>query len=198
MIRYPAKSVVTGLHLQRGLLLVPVQALNHSTQTLPPARLTAPHSIGVFEGNGTPELAFEMGFVTVSGQPRLSPDCANRVALSASLGNDALNGPWWVLGSLAGLLGNESLGEAWVRHEELLSNPRDIHRHILGEARRVRLSTGLPVQALSQEQSRSMKAMLPDWPAADVWEDFIAGCKILGPDGEVLADRYRSAASFSL
>lgn len=196
VIRYPARSVVTGLHLPHGLLLAPIKALEDAVAALPSARLTTPHGIGTFTGNQIPEIAFETGFLIASRRTASSPPAARRLALSASLGTDALNGPWWVLGSLAGLLRKDSLGEAWVRHEALLSRPRDIQRHISGEARRVRLETGLPVQELSQDQSRVMKAMLPDWTAEDIWQDYISGCRALGTDGGALADRYEYAVRY--
>lgn len=177
---FPARAEVTGLFVTHGAVLIPAAHLQGSG-TLPEPALSFPYSIGQLSGNATPESAFGQGFLTTSG---IAPDTKaeqSRLALAASLGTEALNGGWWVLGALSGLQKEANLTSDWSRHEDLLANPRDTARRIATLSRHVRLETGLPVRPLSHAQSRALKAMLPSWPASDMWERFVRDCVSLDP-----------------
>ena len=191
---FAARSEVTGLFVTRAAVLIPT-ALLPGSGTLPEPALTFPYSVGSLSGNDTPESAFRQGFLTTKG---INPDTnaeRSRLALAASLGSEALNGGWWVLGALSGLQKDPNLTKDWSRHEDLLSNPKDTARRIAALSRHVRLETGLPVQPLSHAQSRALKAMLPSWPASDIWERFVRDCVLLDPELENTARAHHRAAS---
>ena len=134
----------------------------------------------MFGGNTSPEMAFETGFAAMSGRDATTDREKDRLALQASLGTDSQNGTWHVLGGFSALSGALSVAEVWPHHAGLLDAPNETHHHIEGEARRVREETGLPVRALSQKESRAIKAMLSTWPPAESWSDFAAACDDLG------------------
>lgn len=191
---FAARAQVTGLFVTHGAMLIPATLLQGSGR-LPEPALSFPYSVGSLLGNTTPESAFGQGFLTTSG---INPDTnaeRSRLALAASLGTEALNGGWWVLGALSGLQKDANLTSDWSRHEDLLSNPKDTARRIAALSRHVRLETGLPVQPLSHAQSRALKAMLPSWPASDMWEGFVRDCTSLDPRLENAAHAYHRAAS---
>lgn len=194
-IGFPSRSLVTGLFLTSGAVLVPAKLLQ-TAESVPTPTFVLPHSVGRFAGNETPELAFGNGYTTTFGRVAQTVEKRQRLGLAASLGTEALNGYWWILGALAGLLPQAlPVHEAWVRHENLLSAPNDLPRHLEGESRRVRLATDMPVWALSQSDSRTLKAMLPEWPPSDMWQDFVSACKDFSPDLDSVAERYTRAAS---
>jgi len=193
VLGFPSRSVVTGLYIKQGAVLVPTVHLKN-VATLPAPSLIAPHSVGDFMGNETPTLAFENGYANTVEAAETDLAARNRLALAASMGTEALNGGWWVLGAMSRLLPSLSLEEAWKRHEELLVSPQDMSQHLETEARRVRLETGVPVSALSHAKSRALKAMLPNWPPSDMWDRFAHDCSALGPDTQTVAQRYLRAA----
>lgn len=195
---FPSRSLVTGLAVARGLRLIPVDRLRDEDEALPAPALIVPRGIGHYAANDSPQRAFHAGFACAAAQPLPPPgsDAArNRLALAASLGADALNGVWWVLGALSGLAGRDGPQAAWAEVAPLLADQAAPPRRVRELARLVRLETGLPVRALDRRQSRAIKAMLSDWAPPEMWRDFIEGLADLGADGSALADRYRQAAA---
>lgn len=185
-----SRSSVTGLFLGTGAMIVPKGCIS-GNGALPDPVITLPYSVGRFKGHAFPEQAFENGYRSVAKVE--TPGTEHLRALAASLGTEALNGGWWVLGALSGLQPEMTLAQAWERHRRLLDTPNDTTREIEAEARRVRVATGLPVSALSHAESRALKAMLPNWPTQDHWQGFFMDCERFAPRLDGLVDRYRRA-----
>ncbi|GAA0310361.1 hypothetical protein [Rhodovulum strictum] len=192
---YPARSVVSGMAVPQGLRLIPVARLEDGAPPPPPA-LLVPQIAGTLAANDTPQRAFHTGFELTAARPLPPPGAArDRAALAASLGADALNGVWWVLGNLHSLLGRGGVRTCWAETAPLLSDPSAPVRRIRELARLVRLETGLPVQALDRHQSRALKAMLPPWAPPEMWSDFLRALADLGAAGPPIAARYTRAAA---
>jgi len=182
----PARSTVTGLVVPRGLRIVPVAQIDDQQGVGPPS-LVIPRIAGSYSANATPRLAFRTAFDL--GQEHWGT--TDQMALSASLGSDAQNGDWWVLGAIYGLLGDLSADQAW---SECSADPSDLHRRIPELARILRINIGVEVQVLNADQSRAIKGLLPDMAPPDIWQRFVAGCADLGADGKALAERYARAS----
>ena len=192
---FPSRSVVTGLIVPRGLRLIPVARLEGDA--LPEPALLVPFPAGDFAANGSPQEAFRAGFALAAETPVPGPEeiaARNRLALAAALGADAMNGTWWILGTLHALLGRSTLQESWADSAPLLSEPSELSRRSRELSRLVRLERGLPVPPLDRRQSRAVKAMLSGAAPPEMWARFIAGAGDLGAAGAALALRYRRAA----
>ncbi|TCO72040.1 hypothetical protein [Rhodovulum euryhalinum] len=196
-LAYPSRGVITGLMVPRGLRLIPVERLRDGAP-LPEPGLLVPQGVGDFTANDAPQRAFQAGFGLTAGQPLPPPGATAaraRAALGASLGADALNGVWWVLGALHALLGRGSVQACWAEAAPLMSDQAAPARRIRELARLVRAETGLPVQALDRRQSRAIKAMLSPWAPPGMWQDFIRDAGDLGAQGAAVSDRYSRAAA---
>lgn len=192
---FPARSVVTGLVVSRGVRLVPSNRFD-GIETLFSPSLTLPHVAGSFAANYTPQRAFRTAYLLTADRPvPTNPLARHRFALSASLGSEALNGPWWMLGALYALLDQNPVEVAWAKCAPLLADPSGLSRRSRELARKVRLATDLPVQAMDQRQSRAVKALIPNIAPADYWQGFVEGCADLGADGKTLAVRYALAGA---
>jgi len=192
-IGFVARSYVTGLFITDGAVLVPAALPD---VTVPKPTVTLPYSVGVYNGHSTPEEAFENGFRSVENQHAETALDQARLALAASLGLDALNGAWWILGALSSLARNRTIADAWAELEWLLEEPNETDRQIRIEARRTRQATGLPVRALTQSESRAMKAILPPWPSSTIWRRFQEESLELKPDAAAAASRICAAAAW--
>jgi hypothetical protein len=173
-----------------------IPAFGDLTLTSLKPSVVVPKSLSVLHGNRTPEEAFETAFSLARAPKVHLSSTPERTALAASLGMDALNGLWWILGTFSGLSPGLELGEAWDHHSSLLSAPDAIDHHLEAEARALRLQTGLPVRAINAEQSLVLKAGLPDWPGPEYWAAFDKFSKAHGGAFADLATSYRAAAAY--
>ncbi|MEM9320085.1 MAG: hypothetical protein AAGA70_13930 [Pseudomonadota bacterium] len=194
---YLAQSAVSGGFVQPGLWLVPRQACDsHGARVL--GELTGapvlPVSIGIVYGNDRPKSAFELAFERARGALPVAKSDVAEAALFASIGADAQNGIWWVLGTFAGLLDREDCGTAWQRVAALSDGA--LADHHAAAAREVRDLRGMPVQAFNAAKSRLIRHCLPAYPGRRYWEKFDKECASLGDDGEQLATRYRAASAY--
>lgn len=183
-ILLPTISEVSGTFIERGLTYIPK---GHALDTT--AELILPLAAGRFLGNATPEQAFRTAHtIWQNTAPPRDADARNRMALALSLGSDAPNGEWWVIGGLAGLLDIPREPELTA----LLDDPTDILPSRRKLTAQVRQRAGLPVQVLDMQQSAIMKAMLTDLAPANYWHALETSCVAMGL-GETAA-RYKTAA----
>lgn len=194
-VGYPTTSVVTGLVVPRGLRLIQTRRLDAE---VPKPALTVPRTMGTLGGNATPQLAFATAFDLACTMDRASSATAagrRQLALAASIGADALNGPWWTLGTLAALLGRHEARAAWATIAPLLAEPSEVARRAREIARLVRLERGIPAMPLDRQQSRELKSMLTGTAPPAMWWSFVNGAADLGTDGAEMARRWGRAAS---
>ena len=197
VIAYPARSRVSGSFSCPGIWLVTqaaAQAMPETTVGAFRAEITVPRCIGTFFGHATPEEAFASAF-SLARSPRVFSD---HEPLDYSVGADALNGDWWLLGGFAGLLGQEGLAHSWTRHAPLMRQPDVLARTLQSEARHLRTVRGIPVRALPADASRIARCARSNWPGPKMWAAFEKACPRLGNDHETLSARYRAASAFAV
>ncbi|MEM9757061.1 MAG: hypothetical protein AAF914_13750 [Pseudomonadota bacterium] len=186
-VRYPARSRVTHLSVPRGLLLV----ARNADLAAPPA-LMVPQTIGWLWGTETADGAFAMAHGLM--QEALASDTpADDLARAASIGMDAENGAFWVLGALSALAG-DGVAEGWNRQRHVLTEPNDTERQVMAEARRVRGMTGVPVAPLTAPASAAVKALLSDVALPADWSAFVMQARAGGGDLAAIGDAYARAA----
>lgn len=193
-VGFPTTSVVTGLVVPRGLRLIQTRRLEAE---VPNPALTVPRAMGTLGGNTTPQLAFATAFDLARAMDRATPATAagrRQLALAASIGADALNGPWWMLGTLAALLGRHEARAAWSSVAPLLAEPSEVARKAREIARLVRLERGIPAMPLDRQQSRELKSMLTGTAPPAMWWGFVNGASDLGTGGTEMAGRWGRAA----
>jgi hypothetical protein len=189
-IAYLGANAVTGLHVPRGPRCCRRDAAI-ACGGLPPIDLVVPEVVSVWIPNATPEGTFRSGFEATVGQAE-DEEAQTRLSLAASLGLDATNGTWWVLGACHGLLG-DSVESAWAAEREFLMDSLGLDRRVHEVARLVRVRRGVPVWPLAPLQSKLAKQMVSTWPPARVWFEFADGCERLGSSAQKVGAAYRHA-----
>lgn len=196
---YPAKSVVSGSFHPQGAWVVPKAAIEINSKTAVcdlASKFLVPRSIGTIYGNNTPEEAFETAF-NLARSPKVSfQNKPESSALAASVGMDARNGLWWILGTFSGMSKDDDLVTAWTYHSRLLSAPDDISHHLEAEARRIRVTQRVPVTAISSKQSLALRATLSEMPGAEYWKNFDQRCRTEQGALADLANIYQAAGQY--
>ncbi len=179
---YPAVNALTGdCASDRGLwvaapALVAAKAATLLSQdaALALAPVVPPEIAADWDCGATPQDAFRAGHAAMA-----APRCA-ALALSASLGADHVNGPWWGIGATRALLGADA-DRAWAEEVALATPDDGLTARWAELARMVRLRCGLPVRPLPPEAAAALRRMRAPLPPPEVWDRYTATLQRLLP-----------------
>lgn len=186
-IGYMVRNAVTGLPVPDRIRFAPCNLFMQNLEASPD--MTVPRILGSWRPNRSEEICFRAGHAAFT----TPVDYADTDRLfAATLGTDADNGDWWVLGALSALDGISDRDRLWTGYAGMSCEDRTgCMQHLV---RGIRVRTGLPMQLFTPDQSRAMKQMLSEFPTRQHWDRFVAACSALGPEGQRLATAYQRAA----
>jgi len=182
-VAYPLRNAFTG-----GLARAQARYVPRKRPGPDAPLVVVPEYAGTFGSGVTAEQAFELG-----GQEAAWQRAHGDPTLAATMGADAGQGTWWLLGANMMLIAGHP---AAMGYEALSGYSDEDLTDVLKVAAAVARGTGaVKAEVMSPGQSRAFRALVSPVPPRSVWERFAEACDGLGFPANELATAHGQAAA---